>query len=151
MSQETHPRSATGFGSVPAAGRTRSQTLWVGWIRFAAVMMIIIGAFDIIEGIVALVHKQYYVVSPSGLLVFNLTAWGWVHLIIGALAVAAGAALLSGALWARIVAVGLAAINAIAQLAFVSAHPVWTTIIIALDVLVIWAVIVHGSEVESEY
>lgn len=150
MSQQAKPRPANGYGSVPPAERRSSQTLWVGWIWFAALMMIILGAFNVIEGIVALVDHQYYVVSSRGLLVFNMTGWGWTHLIIGGLAVVAGVALFSGAMWARVFTVILAAINAIAQLAFIAATPVWGTIVIALDVLVIWAVIVHGSETKPQ-
>ncbi|WP_236792076.1 hypothetical protein [Amycolatopsis sp. GM8] len=123
--------------------------MWVGWIWFGGAMMILLGMFNVIQGLVALFNKNYYVVGPQGLLVFNLTGWGWIHLIVGALAVVAGIFLFTGAAWARVVAVVLAVVNAVAQLAFLSAYPVWSTIIIALDVLVIWAVIVHGREVRS--
>jgi hypothetical protein len=120
--------------------------MWAGWIRFAGVMMIMIGFFNVIDGLVALFKNNFYVVGPNGLLVLNLTGWGWVHLIVGVLAVLAGLALFTNAAWARVVAVILAAFNAIAQLAFLNAFPVWATIVIALDVVVIWALVVHGKE-----
>ncbi|GLY66560.1 DUF7144 family membrane protein [Amycolatopsis taiwanensis] len=158
MGEHTHPGTPTADGVPPASPQRegsvapereiRPGSAWVGWIWFAGAMMILLGFFNIIEGIVALFSPRFYIVSPSGLLLFNLTGWGLVHLIIGILAVAAGAALFTGALWARITAVVLAGINAIAQLTFLSAHPVWATIVIALDVVVIWAVIAHGREVE---
>jgi hypothetical protein len=129
--------------------RTRS-TAWVGWIWFAAVMMIMTGSFNVIYGLVALFEDQYYTISRQGLLVFDLTQWGWILLIFGALAVFAGIALFSGAMWARVIAVALAALNAIAHMAFMSAYPVWALITIAVDVLVIWAVIVHGGEMKDE-
>ncbi|HVV14548.1 DUF7144 family membrane protein [Amycolatopsis sp.] len=151
MTQQAHPGTASGTGPISAgAPRTRSRTMWVGWIWFGGTMMIMLGMFNVIEGLVALFNDKYYVTSPSGLLVFDITGWGWVHLIIGVLAVAAGFALFTGAAWARVATVVLAGINALAQLTFLSAYPVWATIIIALDVLVIWAVIVHGKEVESD-
>jgi hypothetical protein len=150
MSQQAQSRHSTDIGSIPPTERRSSQTLWVGWIWFAALMMIILGIFNLIEGLVALLDDRYYVVSSSGLLVFDLTQWGWVHLIIGGLSVVAGVALFTGAMWARVVAVALAAVNAIAQLAFISASPAWCTIVIALDLLVIWAVVVHGHETRPE-
>ena len=129
----------------PEAGR---RSAWAGWVRFAGAIMILLGLFNVIEGIVALFKDNYYAVSPQGLLVFDLTGWGWVHLIIGVLAVGTGVGLFSGAGWARICAVVLATINAVAQLTFLSAYPVWATVVIALDVVVIWAVIVHGGELK---
>jgi len=142
MSQHAHP----GTTAAPPREDTTTRSLWVGWIWFAAAMMILLGLFNVIEGLVALFNSRYYVLGPEGLLVFNLTGWGWVHLIIGVLAFVGGFALFTGATWARVLAVVLATVNAVAQLVFLSAHPVWATIVIALDVLVIWAVIVHGEE-----
>jgi len=113
-------------------------------------MMILLGLFNAIEGLVALFYNTFYVVGPERLLVFSLTAWGWVHLIIGVLVFIAGCALFTGAVWARAVAVVLAALNALTQLVFLSASPVWGVIVIALDVLVIWAIVVHGNELNRE-
>ncbi|WP_291410396.1 hypothetical protein [Actinophytocola sp.] len=122
----------------------------MGWIWFAAVMMVLVGTFNAIYGLVALFEDTYFTATSQGLLVFDLTQWGWIHLIVGAAAVIAGFALLIGATWARVLAVVLAVLNAIAQLAFMSAYPAWSLIVIALDVLVIWAVIVHGDELRAE-
>ena len=124
------------------------ETGWLGWIWFAGIMMIIMGTFNAVEGLVALFRGEYYVVTEEQVLVFDITAWGWITLLIGILVVLAGGALLSGAAWARVVAVVLAVINAVAQLAFVSVHPLWSTIVIALCVTVIWAVVVHGPEAD---
>ena len=149
MTQQAQPQAGAASTSTPRT-REASGSLWLGWIWFAGAMMILLGLFNVIEGLVALFNDKYYVVGPQGLLVFDLTSWGWIHLIIGALAVAAGCALFTGALWARIATVVLATVNAIAQLAFLSAYPVWGTIVIALDVVVIWAVVVHGKELKRE-
>jgi hypothetical protein len=138
-------------GTARSSTRRRPRsTAWASWIWFAAMMMIMMGTFSAIFGLVALFDDSYYTVGPQGLLVFDLTQWGWIHLTVGVLAVFAGIALFGGAMWARVVAVGLAMINAIAQLAFTSAYPVWAVIVIALDVLVIWALIVHGDELAAE-
>lgn len=124
----------------------RGATRWVGWIWFAATMMLITGAFNVIEGLVALFKRQYYVVGPESLLVFDLTRWGWIHLIFGGLVVLTGLGLFTGDVRARVAAVILLALDAIAQLVFVTVHPVWSTIVIAFCVIVIWAIVAHGTE-----
>lgn len=126
------------------------STAWVGWVWFAAVMLIMTGSFNVIYGLVALFNDKYYTVSRQGLLVFDITQWGWILLIFGILAVFAGIALFGGATWARVVAVILAGLNAIGHMTFMSAYPVWALITIAIDVLVIYAVIAHGSEMKDE-
>jgi hypothetical protein len=123
--------------------------MWVGWVYFGGAMMVLLGVFNIIEGLVALFNDEYYVATPQGMLVFDITGWGWVQLIIGVIAVAVGIGVFTGATWARICGVILCGINAIAQLAFLSAYPVWGIVVIALDILVIWALIVHGDEAED--
>jgi hypothetical protein len=146
MSDQTMHGSATGAGP---AHSTRERTGWVGWVYFGGTMLVLVGIFNVIEGLVALFNDQFYVPTRQGVLVFDLTAWGWIHLIVGGLAVIAGVGLFTGAMWARVFGVILAGVNAIAQLAFLSAYPVWAVVVIALDVLVIWALVVHGSEAKS--
>jgi len=133
-----------------ARSNTTRSTAWVGWVWFAAAMMIITGSFNAMFGLIALFDDKYYTVGPQGLLVFDLTQWGWILLIFGVLAAIAGMALFSGALWARIVTVALASINMLAHMAFTSAYPAWALITIVFDMLVIWAVIVHGDELKNE-
>lgn len=151
MSEHAVHGAAAGTGTTTAArGRVASRRSgWVGWVYFGGAMMILLGTFNIIEGLVALFHDQYYVATPQGLLLFDITGWGWVHLVIGVIAVGVGIGVFTGALWARISGVILCGINAIAQLAFLSAYPVWAVIVIALDVMVIWALIVHGDEART--
>jgi hypothetical protein len=132
--------------NVHAPGRTRTTTAWVGWIWFAGIMLIMLGAFGAIEGLVALFRQNYYVYSPDQILVLDLTGWGWLHLIAGVLAVVTGVALLSGQTWAGPVAVVLVALDALANLAFIGVTPLWSAIAITLCVLVIWAIVVHGDE-----
>jgi hypothetical protein len=136
---------------VPAQSvQSAEPTGWVGWIVFAAIMMMMIGSLHAIEGLVALFKDSYYQVGQSGLVISaDYTTWGWVHLIFGILVLAAGVALLSGRTWARTVGVIVAAISLWANFAFISAYPVWSTIVIALDVVVIYALIVHGREMRD--
>ncbi len=151
MSQTT----SSGTTSVPRQSRGQSvepteMTGWVGWVAFAGFMMAILGTFHAIAGLVALFQDDYYQVGASQLVVnVDYTGWGWVHLIGGVIIVAAGVGLFSGRMWARIVAVALAMASAVVNVAFLAAFPLWAAIMIAFDVLVIWAVTVHGSELKK--
>jgi hypothetical protein len=130
---------------VTAAGP--EPTAWVGWVAFAASMMILVGIFQVIQGFVAIFDDGYYRVAPSGLVVnVDFTAWGWTHLLLGLLIVVAGMGVLSGNVVARTVAVILAGVSAILNLLFIEAYPIWSIIVITVDVLVIYAVTVHGRE-----
>ena len=121
----------------------------VAWITFAAVMLSMTGTFNIVFGLVALIDDTHYRIGPQGLLVLDLTGWGWTMLVFGALAVVTGFALFTNAVWARVSALLLAGLNAIAHMMFLSAYPVWSLLAIALDVLVFWAIMVHG-DVEAD-
>jgi hypothetical protein len=125
---------------------------WTGWIVFAGVMMMMLGVFHAFQGLVALFDDGYYLVRESGLVVnVDYTSWGWTHLIYGIIVVLAGMSLLAGRMWARIVAVILAFVSALVNIAFLGAYPLWSTIMIAVDILIIWAVIVHGREMKADY
>jgi hypothetical protein len=116
-----------------------------GWATFAGTMLMLVGSFQVINGLVALFKKSFYLVGPNGLVVnVNYTTWGWVHLGLGVLAVAAGFAVFFGSMWARVVGITLAVLSAIVNLSFVAAYPWWSMIVIALDILVIYALAVHG-------
>ncbi len=145
--------SATGTAaSQSAAGSRRAEepTGWTGWVIFAATMMLLMGTFHAIAGLVALFRDEYYMVGKNGLVVHvDYTAWGWTYLLGGILIVAAGVGLFAGQMWARIVAVALAVLSAVLNMAFFSAYPWWSAIMITLDVLVIWAITVHGSEMKQ--
>lgn len=133
----------------PAEHATVRPTGWVGWIIFAGVTMIVLGAFSIIEGLVAVFQRSYYLVGPNNLLVHvNYSTWGWVHFGIGVAVVLVGFGVMTGAMVARVLGIALAVISAIVNLAFIAAYPVWGIIIIALDVLVIYALAVHGREMK---
>ena len=127
------------------------MTGWVGWIAFAGVMMVILGTFHLIDGLVAIFNDEYFLVSKSGLIVTaDYTAWGWVHLLGGVIIIAAGVAVFTGQVWARSIGVLMAVISAVINIAFLSAYPIWSTIMITLDILVIWALTVHGGELRED-
>jgi hypothetical protein len=128
------------------SGYRTEVTGWVGWVSFAAVMLMFVGVFDIVQGIIALADDDFAVAISGGLLVFNVTAWGWVHVIGGAILLVVGIGLASGQWWARVVGVIVAALNALAQLTIMPSYPFWATLMIALNVVVIYAIVVHGQE-----
>ncbi|PRY69034.1 hypothetical protein B0I08_103240 [Glaciihabitans tibetensis] len=132
-------------------GGTQESTGWLGWIAFAGIVMLMMGTFHAIQGLVALFQDSYYLVQESGLVVqVDYTAWGWIHLAVGVLVLCAGIALIAGQLWARIVAVILAFGSALVNITFLAAYPIWSLAMIALDVLIIWAVTVHGNEMKVD-
>lgn len=129
------------------AKRGNDVTGWVGWVFFAGIIMFIVGSINIIEGIVALVNDDYYLVSSNGLVVnVDYTAWGWALLAFGLLLVFAGYGVVVSQTWARVTGIILAVINAVVNLLFLPAYPVWAIIVITLDVLVIYALAAHGRE-----
>lgn len=120
---------------------------WVGWILFAGVMMMVLGLLHAFQGFVALFDDEFYLVTRRGLAIrLDYPAWGWIHLFLGLLVIAGGVALLNGKLWGRIVAVIVSVLSILVNAAFLPAYPIWSTIMIAVDILVIWAVTVHGDE-----
>ncbi|KQO93797.1 DUF7144 family membrane protein [Leifsonia sp. Leaf264] len=120
---------------------------WAGWIGFAAVITLLNGTFSVLQGFFALIgSNSYSAVVDGSLLVLDLTGWGWWNLVVGILLIAAGVSILNGALWARIVVAIVAGISAVGQLLLVPAEPWWSLIVIALDVVIIYAVTVHGRE-----
>jgi hypothetical protein len=115
-------------------------------------MMTILGTFHVIDGLVAIFKDEYFLVGKSGLVVnVDYTVWGWVHLLGGIIIIAAGVAVFSGQVWARSIGVLMAVISAVINIAFLSAYPIWSTIMITLDILVIWALTVHGGELRDDY
>jgi hypothetical protein len=140
-------------GTPSTASRTADEGMsaWVGWIAFASMMLMMLGVFHVIEGIVALTKDNYFLVNSSGLVVTaNFTTWGWVHIIAGCIVVAAGVGVLNGQMWARIVGVGVAFLSALISIGFLSAYPIWSVLMIALAVVVIMALTVHGSAIKVD-
>ena len=128
----------------------REPSGWaIGWITFAAFMMIMIGACHAIAGLVAIIDDNFYVVGRDYIFKFDTTTWGWIHLLLGIVVGLAGISLFSGAIWARTVGVILAVISAIAAFAWLPHYPVWGIIIIAMAVAVMWALTAHGRDLQA--
>jgi hypothetical protein len=121
---------------------------WVGWIAFAGVMMALVGTFHAMQGLVALFKDDYFLVEQSELTIqVNYTAWGWIHIVGGIIIAGAGFAVFAGKIWARAIGVIVAMASAIVNIGFLAAYPIWSVTMIAIDILVIWALTVHGHEI----
>jgi hypothetical protein len=132
--------------STQTSMKNTTRQMWAtGGMIFAAVVMVVIGVFQILEGIAAIALGGTFV-DPAGFAYrVNNTAFGWIHLVIGIVAIAGGLALFTGRLWARTVVIAVAAISAIANFFYLPYAPVWSFVIMALDVFVVWAVATAGS------
>src|SRR5687768_1574243 len=127
------------------ANKSNQVSGWVGWVGFASLMLIMAGVFHLIAGFVALFQEDVFLATSSALWVFDYSQWGWIHMIWGVITIAAAGSLMQGKAFGRSFAVVVAVLSAIANMAFVPVYPVWSLLIITIDVLVIWAVTVHGD------
>ena len=132
------------------AVQTNNQvTGWTGWIYFAGLLMILRGLSQAFLGLTALVDKTYLFVNSEKIVTVttNMTAWGWIHIALGIVVAAAGLSVMNGSRWARVLATVLAGAAFLANMAFLGVYPVWSIVAMVVDVLVIYALVVHGNEV----
>ncbi len=128
----------------------RPPSAWaVGWTVFAGCILVMVGVYQVIAGLVAIIDDQFFVVGEEWTFQFDTTAWGWIHLILGVVLVLAGIGIFSGNVVARAVGVALAALSAIAAFMWLPYYPIWALVIIALDIAVIWALTTHGRDVHA--
>ena len=119
----------------------------IGWTAFAGIMMVMGGIWWIMAGIVALANDTFYVVGEEYIFQFNVTTWGWIHLLLGIVVLLAGFYLFTGAVWARTVGVLVAVLMALIAFAWLPWYPLWAIIFVAISVFIIWALTVHGSDI----
>jgi hypothetical protein len=119
-----------------------------GWIAFAGMLVLIVGSIDFFQGLIALFEDEYFVVTASGFLVVDLTAWGWIMMIWGVLLVFAGLGLIAAQGWARWFAIVVVSLNFIAQLGFLgnSQYPLWSLTVMALNIIILYALTARWSE-----
>ena len=138
----------------PRPGHLRTTehptTRWAVWAVFAASMMFLLGSLQALMGLVAIFDDDFYWVTSNGLLLdVDYTAWGWLHLLLGLLILMSGLGVLSGNVAARAVGVVLAVLSALMNLVHLPAYPIWSCMAITIDVLVIYALTVHGGELSG--
>jgi hypothetical protein len=113
----------------------------LGFTLTAAMLMMISGGWNILEGIAAIVHGSFVVVVRNYAYSMSATSWGWFHLILGAVVLAAGIGLLTDKMWARIIGVGVVAISMIVNVLYIPYLPVWSILVIAIDLAILWALL----------
>lgn len=128
----------------------QGRTGWTGWIAFAGVMMLIGGTLAFVQGLVAAVNDEWVVWGARGSLYLDLSAWGWINMIVGVIVFLAGLGVFTGNVLARTVGVIVASLSLIANFFWLPAYPIWSIIVITIDALVIWALTAHGSEMREE-
>ncbi len=122
----------------------------VGWTAFAAILMMVMGFFHAIAGLVAVLEDDLIVLTPDYIFQFDITTWGWIHLIAGIIVVLAGLYLFTGAVWARIIGVIIVVASMVANFAWLPYQPVWSAIMITIGGFVIWALTAHGRDIAAE-
>jgi hypothetical protein len=119
-------------------------------VFFAALMMIVMGSFDVLQGLAAVLRGAFYEVPANYFINVDASTWGWFHLILGAIVVLAGFALFRGSMWARIVGIVVAGVSLIISFAGIPIYPIWALSIMLIDCMVIWALAVHGRVLATE-
>jgi hypothetical protein len=122
----------------------------IGFTMYAAILLMINGSFQIIAGLAGIFENEFYVRTPNYFLELDASAWGWIHLIWGVLVLIGGLGLLAGSLWGRTLGVIAAAGSMLTNFAFIPVYPVWSIVMIAVNIGVIWALTAHGRDIVSE-
>jgi len=129
---------------------TPHRSAWaVGFSAFAGILLIMIGIFHALAGVVAIANDTFFVVGREWIFEFDVTAWGWIHLIGGIIVVASGFGILTGNVLARSIGVAVAVLSSVVNFAWLPYYPVWSAVMIALSVAVIWALTVHGRDIAA--
>jgi hypothetical protein len=128
-------------------GEPTGLTRWIGWILFIGIVMIVSGLLSLIQGLVALLDDDFYLVKAESLAIdLDYTVWGWLLVAFGVLLLGSGYAVMFGHTWARFVALIVTFVHAMINLTFLAAYPIWSTLAIGLDLIAIYAIAVHGAE-----
>ena len=129
--------------------RQAGERLPAGWTMFAGFLLLIVGSLAALWGLAAILNDDVVLIGGKGVLLADITTWGWVHLILGSFIAVTGLGLFSGAEWARVAAIFLVAINTVAQIVWFPAAPLWAFLMIILDVVIIYQLTVNWAEKEE--
>jgi hypothetical protein len=134
------------MSAIPPRQRQEPVSGWaMGGVTFAASMLGLIGIFQVIAGLAAIIDDDFFVVGRNYSFDIDTSAWGWIHLIIGVLMLGTCVGLIAGKLWAGVTAIFFALLSAVANFFFIPYYPFWSILVIALDVWVVWALTRPGS------
>jgi len=140
--RQSVPRPAPGYDDSDRYDETGPGGAALGFTVMAAVLMMLSGVWNFLEGLAAIIRGSFFIVLPNYAYNVSVRGWGWTHLILGAVVFLAGVCLFMDMLWARVVGVVLASLSAIANFLYIPYSPVWSIIVIAIDLVVIWALLV---------
>lgn len=132
----------------PTRAHTHSaKQAWAGGLTsFAGVMLSLAGLLGVFRGIMAIAHDDVFVSTPNYVFKFNLTSWGWIHLVLGVIALIVAFGLMGRALWARVSGIVIAGLVIIANFLSLPYFPLWSVMMIALSGFVIWALCVVDDD-----
>ena len=117
-----------------------SEAVMAGrWSIFGGILLIVVGAFSALDGLAAIINDEIFVKVAHYAFKLDVTAWGWIHLLIGLALIAIGWGVLTGAFWARLAGIAVTSISAIAAFLSLPYYPLWESLIIGLNVVIIWA------------
>jgi hypothetical protein len=141
--------STTDLSSSPTTPDSTETSAWTGWVAFAAFVMMISGTLTGISGFLAVINHNWSMFNNDGAPYGTVYWWGWWTMFVGMVVFAVGAALLRGSMFARVVAVFVAAGSLISQFVSLNIAPLWSLTVITIDIIVIWAVMAHGDEMKD--
>lgn len=147
MSEQTKMPTEVRAGAPDAPAAAPAPGPWAGWVHFGAILMVVVGVFGVVEGLAATLSPTYFLAAGGTVFVVSWTTWGWVHLVLGALVALVGVSLLGEApTWARSAAVVLVALSAIVHLIAIPVAPVWSIVVIGLNVVVLYALLITWGQ-----
>ncbi|GAA4600551.1 uncharacterized protein (DUF983 family) [Actinoplanes octamycinicus] len=148
MSNSSYASERPTGADAPAAPATG----WAGMVVFAGVLLLTLGVFQLTEGLVALYEDHFYLVSSDALVLqMSYTTWGWVHVGLGLLSLVAAGGVFLGRIWGRAIGILIAFLGALLHFMFIAAQPVWASILIGMDVLIIYTLAAHGGAVRKQH
>ncbi|MGN6256299.1 MAG: DUF7144 family membrane protein [Solirubrobacterales bacterium] len=127
-------------------GRYLEERQPTGWTLFAGVLLLLVGSLDALYGLAAILNNEIVIVGGQGVIIADVTTWGWIHLILGSIVAATGLGLFAGANAARFAAIFFVTVNAVAQIVWFPAAPLWAFLMIILDVTIIYQLSVRWEE-----
>lgn len=140
------PPWRSGTGQPPPTSHGGFRDWAPGFVVFAGVLMLINGIMEVLRGIMAVHDDEVFLTTDRYVFRFDLTGWGWIHIVVGALVALVGAFLLTGATWARYAGIVLTAVSAVDSFLAMPYYPGWSIVVIALDVFIIWALCIHKPD-----
>lgn len=125
---------------------TSNPMSWTGWAYFASALLLAVGGMQIVAGLAGIFNADFYTTASSDLLVWGYTAWGWINLVLGVVAVLAAVGTVLRMMWARVIGAVAAVLVMVAAVAFMTAFPLWSVVTLVTTGFALWALTMHAAE-----